>query len=548
MVSNFGTATASGKTLLLEVQDLRIEAESSGHWNEVVKGVSFSLHRGEVVGLIGESGAGKSTIGLSALGYSKPGCRKSGGKVFFEGKELFDLDKGAIRKLRGMRIAYVAQSAAAFFNPAHRLIDQFVEVLSSHGHTNRTDACDKAIKFYGKLGLPEPDKFGFKYPHQASGGQLQRAMIAMAMAGDPDIIVFDEPTTALDVTTQVEVLAAIRDAIHQTNSAALYITHDLAVVAQVADRILVLRHGAAVELAETDELLGNARQDYTRRLLAADPEIQTERPGKDCVLSVDGLSVHYGKKKVLHDISLEIPAGRTTAIVGESGSGKSTLARAIAGLLKSVEGNVRFQGATLSASYSRRPRDVLRRLQLIYQSPDTALNPKQRISEILGRPVMFYHNVDRAEADRRVANLLQLVELNPAYADRYPTELSGGQKQRVCIARALAAEPDLIICDEVTSGLDPLIAKDILALLARLQKELGTTYIFITHDLKIVNAIADQVVVMKAGRIVERGMRSEVMNPPHAPYTETLLRSVPQMDVNWLDRLLESRKLVADEA
>lgn len=528
----------TAQDILLDVRDLRIEGESGGCWREVVKGVSFRLDRGEVLGLIGESGAGKSTIGLAALGYARPGCRLSGGKVLFDGRDLLAMTESELRHLRGMRIAYVAQSAAAFFNPAHRLIDQFIEVLTVHGFADRTAAATKARDLYARLGLPDPDGFGSRYPHQVSGGQLQRAMIAMAMAGDPDLIVFDEPTTALDVTTQVGVLAAVRRAVRDTKTAALYITHDLAVVAQVADRIMVLRHGETVEEGSTETLLGTPQQDYTRRLLAADPARCPARAAGEMLLEIDNLSASYGARRVLHDISIRVPAGRTMAIVGESGSGKSTLARAITGLLVPDAGTIRFAGASLAGSVARRERETLRRIQLIHQMPDTALNPRQKISEILGRPLSLYKGINGAGARERIAELLEQVELPEAIAERFPGELSGGQKQRICIARAIAADPELIICDEVTSGLDPLVAEGVLNLLARLQTGSGKTYLFITHDLKIVEAIADEVVVMRAGAVVEQGRRDAVLLSPNSDYTARLLASVPQMDSTWLDTVL----------
>ncbi|MCJ8056770.1 ABC transporter ATP-binding protein [Shinella curvata] len=524
--------------ILLDVSGLRIEGESGGQWQEIVKGVSFQLDRGEVLGLIGESGAGKSTIGLAALGYARPGCRFSGGQVRFEGRDLLHMPENELRRLRGMRIAYVAQSAAAFFNPAHRLIDQFIEVLAVHGFADHAAAAAKARNLYARLGLPDPAGFGQRYPHQVSGGQLQRAMIAMAMAGDPDLIVFDEPTTALDVTTQVGVLAAVRSAVRGSKTAALYITHDLAVVAQVADRIMVLRHGQTVEEAETQSLLHAPGQEYTRRLLASDPVIRPERAAECHLLEIDNLSASYGARRVLDAISIRVPKARTMAIVGESGSGKSTLARVITGLLAPDTGTLCLDGTVLAGGVDQRDRETLRRIQLIHQMPDTALNPRQKVSEILGRPLMFYKGIKSEAAAAQVAHLLEQVELSPALGDRFPGELSGGQKQRVCIARAISADPDLIICDEVTSGLDPLVAEGILDLLSTMQKQSGKTYLFITHDLKIVAAIADTVVVMKNGEVIEQNGRDAVLKNPLSSYTERLIESVPQMNSGWLDALI----------
>nr|WP_205015238.1 ABC transporter ATP-binding protein [Rhodoligotrophos appendicifer] len=532
--------------MLLEMKGLRIEGQSDDVWSEIVKGVDVKLMRGEVLGLIGESGAGKSTIGLAAMAYARAGCRITAGEILFDGKDLRKMSEDDRRKLRGVKISYVAQSAAASFNPAHRLIDQYAEVAVKHGVASEKQAKKEAVELYRRLQLPDPDTIGERYPHQVSGGQLQRAMVAMAMACRPDLIVFDEPTTALDVTTQIEVLAAIKDIVQQFNTAAIYITHDLAVVAQVADRIMVLRYGELVEEGETRELLANPQQDYTRRLLAVRETAKVEESGHDVLLRVNAVSASYaGLIKVLENVTIQVPKGRTVAVVGESGSGKSTLARVITGLLPPSRGEVLFKGKPLPAALKGRNKDALRRIQMIYQMPDTALNPRQRVREIIGRPLSFYLGLDGAEREAKLRSLMEMIELEPKFLDRFPSELSGGQKQRVCIARALAAEPDLIICDEVTSALDQLVAEGILKLLLRLQRELRVSYLFITHDIATVRAIADEIVVMYQGRVVEQGAKTEVLTPPHHAYTKLLLSSVPEMDPDWLDRLLAARSQAA---
>ncbi len=532
---------------LLEMRELRIEGQSDELWHEIVHGVDVELRRGEVLGLIGESGAGKSTIGIASMGFARPGCRISGGTIMFDGIDLRAASEEERRRLRGSRIAYVAQSAAASFNPAHRLIDQYCETPVQHGVMGRGEAEADAMDLYRRLQLPNPDEIGFRYPHQVSGGQLQRAMTAMAMSCRPDLIIFDEPTTALDVTTQIEVLAAIKNIVDQFNTAAIYITHDLAVVAQMADRIMVLRHGRLVEEGNAREMIANPREHYTRQLLsvrsyrkADSADLDEDRP----LLRVEHLSAAYGPSlKVLDGIDLEIFRGTTVAVVGESGSGKSTLARAITGLLPPIEGHVYYGRERLPPALAQRSKDQLRRLQMIYQMPDTALNPRQRVREIIGRPLEFYLGLHGDDKEKRVRELLSMIELDPdEFIDRYPGELSGGQKQRICIARALAAEPELIICDEVTSALDQLVAEEILKLLQRLQDELHITYMFITHDLATVKAISDKVVVMLQGKIVEQGDKDEVLTPPHHEYTELLLSSVPEMDPDWLDNLLEKRR------
>ena len=531
---------------LLEIQDLLIEAEIEGAWKSIVNGLSLNLQKGEIVGLIGESGAGKSTLGLAALGYTKPGCRIVSGSIRFDGQELTTLPETELRKLRGVRVSYVAQSAAAAFNPAHRLIEQFSETSIQHGRMSAIEANQRGRELFRQLELPDPDHFGERYPHQVSGGQLQRAMTAMAMGCQPEIVVFDEPTTALDVTTQIEVLAAIKEAVHTRGSAAIYITHDLAVVAQVADRIMVLRYGDLIEEGETRKLLSDPKEEYTKRLLAVRSlrEERTEQASDAVLLTVDRVTARYSSadQAALKDVSVEVERGKTVALVGESGSGKSTLARVITGLLPPEQGQVIYKGDILSAHLRDREKEDLRRVQMIYQMPDVALNPRQRVRDVIGRPLEFYLGMRGKEKATRVAELLQQIELPVDFEERYPAQLSGGEKQRVCIARALAAEPDLIICDEVTSALDQLVAEGILELLQRLQNELGVSYLFITHDLATVKAIADDIVVMYQGKIVEQGPKQEILTPPHEDYTALLLSSVPEMDPGWLDNLMDNRR------
>jgi peptide/nickel transport system ATP-binding protein len=536
-------------TKLLEIRDLWIEGRSGDDWHKIVKGVSLDLARGEVLGLIGESGAGKSTLGLTAMGHVRPGCRIAGGSIRFDGQELVGASAQTLRDLRGRRIAYVAQSSAAAFNPAWRLIRQHCEAPVCHGVMPRAQAEAEAVRLYGEMRLPDPDQIGFRFPHQVSGGQLQRAMTAMAMACKPDLIIFDEPTTALDVTTQIEVLAAIRDIVRNHGAAAIYITHDLAVVAQMADRVKVLLKGEEVEDAPVREMLANPREAYTRSLWAVrefQPAPRDPAPASPPLLKIDGVDASYGTHKVLENVSLTVPRGRTVAVVGESGSGKSTTARVVMGLLSPSAGKVTFDGAALPTTIGARSRRLLQRMQMIHQMADTALNPRHRIREVLGRPLEFYLGLKGREKEARIRELLTEIELPPdRFIDRLPGELSGGQKQRVCIARALAAEPELIICDEVTSALDQLVAEGILRLLDRIQRERGISYLFITHDLATVRAIADHVVVMQHGRVVEQGDKDRIFSPEHEPYTDLLLSSVPEMDPDWLSRVLDQRRAAA---
>jgi len=528
--------------ILVEMRDIRIDGFSDERWHEIIKGVDLTLRRGEVMGLIGESGAGKSTLGKAAMGYTQPGCKLSGGSILFDGIDLVAATESDKRKLWGSRIAYVAQSAAASFNPAHKLIEQTVEATVGHNVQSDADAKVDAVELYKALQLPNPEEIGFRYPHQVSGGQLQRVMTAMAMSARPDLIIFDEPTTALDVTTQVEVLMSMRNIVEEFNTAAIYITHDLAVVAQMADFIKVLRYGEEVEEADTRTMLKSPKEAYTKSLWAVRSIEKPEVISDDIVVAIKGVDAAYGGTvKVLHDVNINIPRGRTVAVVGESGSGKSTTARVITGLLPPMTGEVLFNGEPLPKALKDRSKDQVRRIQMIYQMADTAMNPKQTVAEIIGRPLEFYLGLKGKKRDARTIELLEMIELDESFMDRLPSEMSGGQKQRICIARALAADPEVIICDEVTSALDQIVQEGILKLLLRLQKEFNITYLFITHDIATVQAISDEIVVMFQGKVVEQGPKSKIMAPPYPEYTQLLLSSVPEMDPDWLDNLVEER-------
>ncbi|MFN4099106.1 MAG: ABC transporter ATP-binding protein [Pararhodobacter sp.] len=538
--------------ILLQIDNLRIEATAHAPGEKardiiIVDDVSLTLERGKVMGLIGESGAGKSTIGLSALCYGRGGIRLSGGTIRLNGREIRKAGAGTLRSLRGREVTYVAQSAAAAFNPAKRLMEQVIEATLHHGLMSREEAEKRAVELFRTLSLPDPANFGKRYPHQVSGGQLQRAMTAMALCPKPDLVIFDEPTTALDVTTQIDVLAAIKTAIAETGVAALYITHDLAVVAQVSDEIMVLRHGKMVEHGTVQQIIEAPREAYTKALLSVRSIDHVEKAPTDSpLLVVRNVSARYGLvgKDVLSDVSVELHPGQTLALVGESGSGKSTMARVITGLLPPREGEILFDGKPLPPALKQRSRDELRQLQMIYQSADVAMNPRQTVGAIIGRPLEFYFGLRGRKRDERVQELLDAIELGKGFADRYPAELSGGQKQRVCIARALAAKPKLIICDEVTSALDPLVADGILKLLLDLQAREGVAYLFITHDIATVRAIADSIAVMYQGKVQRYGSKTEVLAPPFDAYTELLLSSVPEMELGWLEQVIASRRMV----
>jgi peptide/nickel transport system ATP-binding protein len=534
---------------LIDIRNLRIAASSGNHAEtEIVKGVSFAVKRGEVMGLIGESGSGKTTIALSVMGYTRYGCRISGGSIRIGGTEVTTLDAKGLAALRGRRVAYIAQSAAASFNPSRMIMAQVIESALIHRTASKAEATAKAVELFRALAIPNPEAIGTRYPHQVSGGQLQRLMAAMAMITDPAVVIFDEPTTALDVTTQIEVLKAFKRAIRDRNTTGIYVTHDLPVIAQIADSIIVLRHGEVQEMAEVGQLIATPENEYTKSLLAAaEPgfRLVTDLPPPAApLLEVSGLAAGYGEidaeglptVPVLRDIDLAIAPGRALGVIGESGCGKSTLARVIAGLTPLARGVVKLNGETLPPALAQRSKDQLRRLQIVFQSADTALNPRVSVEEIIGRPLTFFFGLNGEARRQRVRELLDLTRLPISVMPRPPGDLSGGQKQRVNLARALAAKPDLLLCDEVTSALDTVVAAAILDLIVELRKELGFSYMFISHDLKTVRAICDEVMVLYAGRIVETLPASRIDATMHHPYTWLLFASVPKLQQGWLEQ------------
>ena len=544
---------------LLEVDRLEIDARSDdGSLSPIVKSVSFNVRRGEVVALIGESGSGKTTIALSALGYAKPGLEFTGGEVRLDGRDVLSMSPEEQRDLRGQRVAYLAQSAAATFNPALTIGEQVTESPVLHGQLSRQEAERRAESLYRALDLPDPDRLGRRYPHQVSGGQLQRLMAAMALCGNPDLLILDEPTTALDVTTQIEVLKAFKSVIKQEGAAAVYVTHDLSVVAQIADHIVVLYAGDIQEQGGADQIINRPSHDYTRRLMAAvrpppaagqGDETSDEHARDAPALEVRNVTAGYGKGaaavKVLRDVNVAVPRGHTVGVIGESGCGKSTLARVMSGLLPASEGEVSLDGQRLRPSLRDRARSELRKVQFVFQMADTALNPRQRIDHILGRPIEFYLGLKGEEKRRRIGELLHMVELPAEFAGRYPEELSGGQKQRVNLARALAASPEVLLCDEVISALDTIVGANVIELLKRLRKQTGVSFVFISHDLSTIASFADEIVVLYAGRVVEQGKTDQVLSPPYHPYTRLLIASVPELRIGWLEETMETQEAKA---
>ena len=549
-------------SVLLEVDDLKISARrDDDSLLPIVKGVSFNVARGEVVALIGESGSGKTTIALSALGYTKPGLEFAGGEVRLESEDVITMEPNQLRALRGQRVAYLAQSAAATFNPALTIGEQVTESCVLHGILDQKQANERAETLYRALELPDPDRLGKRYPHQVSGGQLQRLMAAMALCGKPDLLVLDEPTTALDVTTQIEVLKAFKSVIKQEGSAAIYVTHDLSVVAQIADHIVVLYAGEVQEHGSAEQVVNQPTHDYTRRLMRAVRPPPAAGQGDETLgehkrdvpaLKVKDITAGYGRKRngvpeitVLRDVNVSIERGHTVGVIGESGCGKSTLARVMAGLLPAAHGQVLLDGDDLQPALQKRDRSELQKIQFVFQMADTALNPRQRIDHILGRPLEFYLGLKGKEKRKRVMELLDMVELPQDFAGRYPEELSGGQKQRVNLARALAASPEVLLCDEVISSLDSIVGANVIELLKRLRKQTGVSFVFISHDLSTVASFADEIVVLYAGRVVEQGPADQVLSPPYHPYTRLLISSVPELRVGWLEETMQTQEAQA---
>jgi len=545
---------------LVEVRDLKIQArKEDGTPIPIVKGVSFDVKAGEVVALIGESGSGKTTISLAALAYCKPGLEFSGGEIRLNGKDVLTMDPLDQRALRGHKVAYLAQSAAATFNPAITIGEQVTESAVLHGVLTQEEATRRATVLYHALELPDPDLLGRRYPHQVSGGQLQRLMAAMALVAHPDLLVLDEPTTALDVTTQIEVLKAFKKVIREEGSAAIYVTHDLAVVAQIADHIVVRYSGEIQEQGPTDQIINNPQHPYTQRLMAAvrpppkagqGDELGDEHDRDIANMQVRKMTAGYGGNvdgkpaiTILRDIDLKVKNGHVVGVIGESGCGKSTLARVMAGLLPAARGEIVLDGKNLEPDLKNRSLEELQKVQFVYQMADTALNPKQRIGEILGRPIQFYRGVKGKERRQMVAELLQMVELPVEFEGRFPGELSGGQKQRVNLARALAANPEVVLCDEVTSALDSIVGANVISLLKRLREKTGVSFVFISHDLSTVASFADEIVVLYAGRVVEQGPVDEVLSPPYHPYTRLLISSVPEMRIGWLEDTMARREM-----
>ncbi|RZT86571.1 peptide/nickel transport system ATP-binding protein [Pseudonocardia sediminis] len=531
-----GTSPATSPTL--RCTDLRI-ATTGGR--EVLHGVDYAIAPGEILALVGESGSGKTTAALAALGHFREGLTCTGGRIAFDGHtervdDLLALPAASIRSMRGRLLSYVPQDPALSLNPLLRVGRQIDEVLAEHTAMDTTERTGRVREVLADVGLPGDDAFLRRYPHQLSGGQQQRVGIATAFACRPDLVVLDEPTTGLDVTTQDLVLDTVRELVTRSRTAALYITHDLAVVAQLADRVAVMCAGEVVETGEVAQVLHAPQHSYTRGLIAAVPDLHSA-PERDApapapdgrpLLAVSGVSKRYGRATVLDGVDLELAPGECLMLLGESGSGKTTLARGLAGLLELDDGSVALRGEALG--FDRTPAQR-RGVQYVFQSPFASLNPRRTIGSSLEVPLRRLTDLDAGQRRDRVHDMLGQVRLDSSFAGRYPGGLSGGERQRAAIARALVTAPDVLICDEVTSALDVSVQAAILDLLAAVRRELGTAMLFVTHNIALARHVADRIAVLHRGRIVEQGTVDEVLARPRHDYTVELLEHTPTMRV-----------------
>ena len=556
---------------LLDIQGLRIVTEGPNP-KTIVEDIDLQIAPGEVVALIGESGSGKTTIAVASMGYARPGLRIADGSVHLGDTDVRALDRDGLRDLRGRRVSYIAQSAAASFNPGLTIGYQVTEPSRLHGLSSQSAAAASAVKLYEELSLPNPETIGQRYPHQVSGGQLQRLMAAMGMNTGPELLVLDEPTTALDVTTQIAVLMSFKQLLRKKGAAAIYVSHDLSVVAQIADRVLVLLNGKIVETGPIEQIISHPKRNYTRVLMAAsDPDLSAEefenlrpkpamtdvKPDRESIptVSLTGVTAGYGAVKsgrpdfpVLEDISIDLEPKEVLGVIGESGSGKSTLAKVIAGYLPAASGSITLNGETLPPDLRNRTRTHLKGVQMVFQMADTALNPKHSVGKILGRPLQVFRDVSRAQRTAKIAEVLEMVGLGPEFAERRPSELSGGQKQRVNLARALVVDPAVLLCDEVTSALDAVVRNNMIRLLSEIRHKTDLSMIFISHDISTIAVLADKVAVMYRGRVVEYGPTREVCENPKTSYARLLMASVPHLRVGWLEEAVAEREAVLARA
>jgi peptide/nickel transport system ATP-binding protein len=528
---------------VLQVSKFNIDFWVEGVWYPAAIDMNFDVQAGKVLAIVGESGSGKTSIAMGLMDLLASNARVSG-SVKVNGVEMVGAKKSLLRKTRGADVAYIFQEPMTALNPLYTIGFQIVETLRTHFDMGPQEAKTRAIELITMVEIPNPEGSFDKYPHQLSGGQRQRAMIAQSLACDPGLLVADEPTTALDVTVQAEILDLIRNLRDKLNSAILLITHDMGVVADLADHILVMKDGLTVEYGTSDQIFNRPERPYTQELLAAVPklgsvavrQLQPELVGLPPVLKLQNVSIEYPKKgrvpafRAVTDFSLEIFPGEIVGLVGESGSGKTTVGRAAIGLLPAVEGKIEIVGRDISKPTAQELREIRRFTGIVFQDPGSSLNPRLPIGESIGEPILLSGDAKGKELDRRVEDLLDSVELPKSYRNRYPHELSGGQRQRVGIARALALTPSLLIADEPTSALDVSVQARFLDLLQNLQDKLKFACLFITHDLAVVDILSHRIAVMQDGRLVEVGTRDQILKSPREEYTKRLIGAVPVPD------------------
>jgi peptide/nickel transport system ATP-binding protein len=528
---------------VLQVSNYSVDFWVEGVWYPAAIDMNFEVEAGKVLAIVGESGSGKSTTAMGLMDLLASNARVAG-SVKVNGQEMIGAKKSLLRKTRGADVAYIFQEPMTALNPLYTIGFQIVETLRTHFDMGPQEAKTRAIELITMVEIPNPEGSFDKYPHQLSGGQRQRAMIAQSLACDPGLLIADEPTTALDVTVQAEILDLIRNLRDKLNSAILLITHDMGVVADLADDILVMKDGNTVEYGTADQIFNRPKHPYTQQLLAAVPKlgsvaVRTLKPelvGLPPVLKLENVSIEYPKKgrvpafRAVSDFSLEIYPGEIVGLVGESGSGKTTVGRAAIGLLPIVEGTISVAGKSISKPTAQELREIRRHTGIVFQDPGSSLNPRLPIGESIGEPLLLSGDAKSAALDRRVEELLDSVELPRSYRNRYPHELSGGQRQRVGIARALALTPDLLIADEPTSALDVSVQARFLELLQSLQDRLKFACLFISHDLAVVDILSHRIAVMQNGRLVEVGTRDQILKYPREEYTKRLISAVPIPD------------------
>ena len=534
---------------IIDIRDLSVGFTArAGHTQEVLKSVSISVKAGETLGIVGESGSGKSTLALATMGYMKPGLRKLSGDVTFEGTDVFAQSLRQLEGLRGGKLGLIPQSSGQALTPTMRIGAQITEALSLHCDLPAAQCATRAEELLTQVRLPDVPSIMKRYPHELSGGQQQRVAIAMALAGEPDALVLDEPTTGLDVTTQKQILDLVQDLAKERNMAMMLVSHDLGVIARCCNRVAVMYYGEIVLEGPSRDVLSKPDHPYAQQLIDAVPRIQkvtakakTAAPATDEALKLEDVGISYHqpgfwektfggaapRELTVDGIDISLGKGQTIGLVGESGSGKSTILKAIAGLLPAQKGSIRVGGDTvLKPSIDRRRPEELRRVQMIFQNPDDSLNPRHTVAEILAQPLYLYFGMTGQKARDRAAEMLDTVRLTPAYLDRLPRQMSGGEKQRVAIARAFAAEPEIVLCDEITSALDVSVQASVLDLLAELRAEKQTSYVFVGHDLAVVQQLSDQVMVLQNGRIREAGPVDQVYATPKSDYTKMLFDAV----------------------